>query len=213
KKIFLQAVIELDTPETAKIISRELATEDTAWLSTILSTLADYEGADLVQLALRAAVNERSSERKLEYANYFDRVKSKESAAVFISLFDKNENLFWKKLILSTIGKYGYEESLPFLVKVMQESPNEEVRTTAAMAVGSLDKKDGVLPLYEFIKREKSVLAKSIAVDSMAQIADKSVQTYLKKIITEEENKKIREQAANAMEDNLFILRYGRKKQ
>lgn len=213
KKVFLQAVIELDTPETSKIISRELATEDTAWLSTILATLADYEGADLVQLALRAAVNERSSERKLEYANYFDRVKSKEAAAVLISLFDKNENLFWKKLILSTIGKYGYEESLPFLVKVMQDSPNEEVRTTAAMAIGALDKKDGVLPLYEFIKREKSVLAKSIAVDAMAQIADKSVQTYLKKIITEEENKKIREQAANAIEDNLFILRYGRKKQ
>lgn len=213
KKVFLQAVIELDTPDTKKIIARELGTEDVQWLSSILGTLAEYEGADLIELVLSASVNEHSSERKLEYANYFDRIKSKESAAVLINLFDKNDNLFWKKIILSTLGKYGYEESLAFLVKVMQEAQNEEVRTTAAIATGSLDKKDGVVPLYDFIKREKSILAKSIAVDALAQIADKSVQVYLKKIITEEENKKIREQAANALEDNLFILRYGRKKQ
>jgi len=213
KKAFLQAVIELDAPDTKKIIQRELATEDIRWLSVILSTLSEYEGADLIELVLAASVNERSSERKLEYAAYFERIKSKDSAATLIALFDKNENLFWKKIILSTLGKYGYEESLPFLVKVMKDSPNEEVRSTAAIAVGSLDNKEGVVPLYEFIRREKSVLAKSIAVDAMAQIADKSVQEYLKKIITEEDNKKIREQAANAIEDNLFILRYGRKKQ
>jgi len=213
KKVFLQAVIELDTPDTKKIIARELATEDVQWLSSILGTLSEYEGADLIELTLAASINEHSSERKLEYANYFEKIKSKESAAVLISLFDKNDNLFWKKIILSTLGKYGYEESLAFLVKVMQESQNEEVRSTAAIAVGSLDKKEGVLPLYEFVKREKSILAKSIAVDALAQIADKSVQVYLKKIITEEDQKKIREQAANALEDNLFILRYGRKKQ
>ncbi len=213
KRVLLQAVIELDTPDTKKIIARELGTEDVQWLSSILATLSEYEGADLIELVMNASVNEHSSERKLEYANYFEKIKSKESAAVLINLFDKNDNLFWKKIILSTLGKYGYEESLAFLVKVMQESQNEEVRTTAAISVGSLDKKEGVVPLYDFIKREKSILAKSIAVDALAQIADKSVQTYLKKIMTEEDQKKIREQAANALEDNLFILRYGRKKQ
>ncbi|HOW52188.1 MAG TPA: HEAT repeat domain-containing protein [bacterium] len=213
KKAFLQTIIELDTPDTKKIIARELSTEDVQWLSSILLTLSEYEGADLIELALAASISEHSSERKIEYASYFDRIKSKESAAVLIALFEKNDNLFWKKIILSTLGKYGYEESLPFLIKVMQESQNEEVRTTAAIATGSLDKKEGIVPLYDFIKREKSILAKSIAVDALAQIADKSVQAYLKKIITEEDNKKIREQAANALEDNLFILRYGRKKQ
>jgi len=213
KTAFLRTIIELDTTDTKKIIQRELTTEDVRWLSAILHIVSEYEGADLIELVLAASVNERSSERKLEYAGYFERIKSKDSAATLIALFDRNENLFWKKIILSTLGKYGYEESLPFLVKVMKDSPNEEIRTTAAVAVGSLDKKEGVVPLYEFIKREKSILAKSIAVDAMAQIADKSVQEYLKKIITEEENKKIREQAANAIEDNLFILRYGRKKQ
>ncbi len=213
KKVFVRAIIELDTPDTLKILKKELDTEDAAWLGTMLRVMSEYEGEDLVTLVLEASLTERSSERRLEFAGYFDRIKSKEAAAILMSLFEKNENLFWKKIILTTLGKYGYAESLPFLVKILKDAPNEEVRSTAAISIGSLDSKDGSQALYEFIRREKSMLAKSIGIDAIAQIADKSVQDFLKKIITEEESPKIREQAANAIEDNLFILRYGKKKQ
>jgi len=117
-----------------------------------------------------------------------------------------------KKIILTTIGKYQYAESLPFLIKTLNEDSKEEIRTTAAMSIGQLSQVGGAKPLYDFITKEKSILAKSIAIDSLAQIPDRSVQDFLKEIIKNEQDPKIRESAVNAMEDNLFILRYGKKK-
>ena len=94
----------------------------------------------------------------------------------------------------------------------MNEDSKEEIRTTAAMSIGQLGNAGGAKPLYDFIVREKSILAKSIGIQSIAKIGDKSVQEYLKKLVSEETDPKVREEAANAIEDNLFILRYGREK-
>jgi hypothetical protein len=95
----------------------------------------------------------------------------------------------------------------------MNEEPKEEIRIAAAMAIGELNEAKGAKAIFQFIVRENSVLAKTIGVDAMAKIADKSVQGYLKQIVKDAKNAKVREEAANAIEDNLFILRYGRKKQ
>lgn len=212
KETFIRAIIEISTPDTNKIIEKELKTDDAQWLSTILHVLSEYEGEDLVTLVVKAAVNERSSEKKIEYGNYFERINTPDTAKILMGMFGKSEELFWKKIILSTLGKYRYPEVLPFIVKALEESPSEEVRSAAAIAIGQLNNKDGVKPLFNFVMREKSVLAKTLAIDAMAEIADQSVQEYLKKIITKEDNSKVREEAANAIEDNLFILRYGKKK-
>ena len=80
------------------------------------------------------------------------------------------------------------------------------------MSIGQLGNAGGAKPLYDFVVREKSILAKSIGIQSLAKIGDKSVQDYLKKLVSEETDPKVREEAANAIEDNLFILRYGREK-
>lgn len=212
KEFFIRSVIEIDAPETLKILKLQIESGDAQWLAKVLNIISEYEGADLTELVLTAATSERTSERKYEFANYFDRVKSKATAKTLIDLFGKNEDLYWKKIILVTLGKYNFPEALPFLIKTLNQDPKEEIRTSAAMAIGQLNQVGGVKPLYEFITREKSILAKSIAIDSIAQINDRSVQDFLKKLVKEEKDPKVREAAVNAIEDNLFILRYGRKK-
>ncbi|HNW81607.1 MAG TPA: HEAT repeat domain-containing protein [bacterium] len=212
KEVFIRSVIEIDAPDTAKILSLQLESGDAEWLASILNIISEYEGIDLTELVLAAATNERMSERKYEFSNYFDKIKTPTTAQNLISLFDKNGDLYWKKIILATLGKYQYKETLPFLIKTLNEDPKEELRTSAAIAVGQLNQVGGAKPLYDFVVREKSILAKSIAIDALAQIGDRSVQDFLKEIIKNEQDPKIREAAVNAVEDNLFILRYGRKK-
>lgn len=212
KEVFVRSVIEIDSPDTAKILSLQLESGDAEWLALILNIISEYEGADLTELVLAAATNERFSERKYEFSNYFDKIKSPKTSQILISLFAKNEDLYWKKIILATLGKYQYKESLPFLIKVLNEDQKEELRTSASIAIGQLGQAGGAKPLYEFVVREKSILAKSIAIDALAQIGDRSVQDFLKEIIKNEQNPKVRESAINAVEDNLFILRYGKKK-
>jgi len=212
KEFFVRAVIEIDAPETLKILSMQIQSGGSDWLATILEIISDYVGEDLTKLVLQEATKERMSARKLEFANYFDRIKNPETAKTLIKLFDKNNDIYWKKTILATLGKYQYKKTLPFMIKALKEDSMEEIRTSAAIAIGDINSAKGAKPLYEFIVREKSILAKSIAIDSLAKIADRSVQDFLKQIIKNQENPKIRETAANAIEDNLFILRYGRKK-
>jgi len=212
KEFFVRAVIEIDAPETLKILSMQIQSGGSDWLATILEIISDYVGKDLTKLVLQEATKERMSARKLEFANYFDRIKNPETAKTLIKLFDKNNDIYWKKTILATLGKYQYKKTLPFMIKALKEDSMEEIRTSAAIAIGDINSAKGAKPLYEFIVREKSILAKSIAIDSLAKIADRSVQDFLKQIIKNQENPKIRETAANAIEDNLFILRYGRKK-
>jgi len=212
KEFFIRSVIEIDAPETIKILSMQIQSGGSDWLATVLGIISDYEGADLTELVLKEATKERLSARKLEFSNYFDRIKSPDTAKILIKLFDKSNDLYWRKIILATLGKYQYKEALNFIIKVLKEDSMEEIRTSAAIAVGELNSVKGAKPLYEFIVREKSILAKSIAIDALAKIADRSVQDLLKQIIKNQENPKIRESAANAIEDNLFILRYGRKK-
>jgi len=212
KEVFVRALIEIDSPDTIRLISSQLDSGDADWLAKVLAIIAEYDGADLVELVLKAATNERVSERKLEFNNYFNRVKSKSVAESLIGLFNKSSDSYWKKTILSVVGTYQFAESLPFLIQVMNEDSKEEIRTTAAMSIGQLGNAGGAKPLYDFIVREKSILAKSIGIQSIAKIGDKSVQEYLKKLVSEETDPKVREEAANAIEDNLFILRYGREK-
>ncbi|HPA55983.1 MAG TPA: HEAT repeat domain-containing protein [bacterium] len=212
KEFFVRSVIEIDAPETLKILQLQIESGDAAWLASVLAIISEYEGADLTELVLKAATVERLSERKYEFSNYFDKIKTPTTAKILTELFAKNEDLYWKKIILTTIGKYQYAESLPFLIKTLNEDSKEEIRTTAAMSIGQLSQVGGAKPLYDFITKEKSILAKSIAIDSLAQIPDRSVQDFLKEIIKNEQDPKIRESAVNAMEDNLFILRYGKKK-
>lgn len=212
KEVFVRALIEIDSPDTIRLISSQLDSGDAEWLAKVLAIISEYDGADLVELVLKAATNERISERKLEFNNYFNKVKSKDVAAALVSLFNKNTDSYWKKTILSVVGSYQFAESLPFLIQVLNEDSKEEIRTTAAMSIGQLGNAGGAKPLYDFIVREKSILAKSIGIQSLAKIADKSVQDYLKKLVSEETDPKVREEAANAIEDNLFILRYGREK-
>ena len=212
KEVFVRALIEIDSPDTIKLLATQLDSGDAAWLAKVLSIISEYDGADLVELVLKAATNERISERKLEFSNYFNKVKSKDVAQTLVSLFNKSSDSYWKKTILSVVGTYQFAESLPFLIQVMNEDSKEEIRTTAAMSVGQLGNAGGAKPLYDFIVREKSILAKSIGIQSLAKIGDKSVQDFLKKLVSEESDPKVREEAANAIEDNLFILRYGREK-
>ena len=212
KEFFIRSLIEIDAPETMKVLQSQIESGDAAWLSAVLAIISEYEGSDLTELVLRAATIERFSERKYEFSNYFDKIKTPATAKILTELFGKNEDLYWKKIILTTLGKYQFQESLPFLVKTLNEDTKEEIRTTAAMAIGQLSHIGGAKPLFEFIKNEKSILAKSIAIDSLAQINDRSVQEFLKEIIKLEQDPKVRESAVNAMEDNLFILRYGKKK-
>ena len=212
KEVFVRALIEIDSPDTIRLISSQLDSGDADWLSKVLAIISEYDGADLVELVLKAATSERLSERKLEFSNYFNKVKSKEVAATLVSLFNKSGDAYWKKTILSVVGTYQFAESLPFLIQVLNEDSKEEIRTTAAMSIGQLGNAGGAKPLYDFIVREKSILAKSIGIQSIAKIGDKSVQDYLKKLVSEETDPKVREEAANAIEDNLFILRYGREK-
>ena len=212
KEFFVRAVIEIDAPETLKILSMQIQSGGSDWLAIILGIISDYVGEDLTKLVLQEATKERMSARKLEFANYFDRIKTPETAKTLIKLFEKNNEIFWKKTILAILGKYQYKETLPFMIKTLKEDSMEEIRTSAAIAIGDINSAKGAKPLYDFIVSEKSILAKSIAIDSLAKIADRSVQDLLKQIIKNQENPKIRETAANAIEDNLFILRYGRKK-
>ena len=212
KEVFVRALIEIDSPETIKLLENQLDSGDASWLSKVLAIVAEYDGEDLVELVLKAATNERISERKLEFSNYFNKVKSKSVAETLISLFGKSGDSYWKKTILSVIGTYQFAESLPFLISVLNEDPKEEIRTTAAMSIGQLGNSGGAKPLYDFSVREKSILAKSIGIQSLAKIGDKSVQDYLKKLVSDEADPKVREEAANAIEDNLFILRYGRER-
>ena len=212
KEVFVRALIEIDSPDTIKLLATQLDSGDANWLARVLAIIAEYDGADLVELVLKAATNERISERKLEFSNYFNKVKSKEVAKTLVSLFGKSADSYWKKTILSVVGTYQFAESLPFLIQVMNEDSKEEIRTTAAMSVGQLGNAGGAKPLYEFVVREKSILAKSIGIQSLAKIGDKSVQDYLKALVKDEADPKVREEAANAIEDNLFILRYGREK-
>lgn len=212
KEVFVRALIEIDSPDTIRLISSQLDSGDAEWLAKVLAIIAEYDGADLVELVLKAATNERVSERKLEFSNYFNKVKSKSVAEALIALFNKNSDSYWKKTILSVVGSYQFAESLPFLIQVLNEDSKEEIRTTAAMSIGQLGNAGGAKPLYDFVVREKSILAKSIGIQSLAKIGDKSVQDYLKKLVSEETDPKVREEAANAIEDNLFILRYGREK-
>ena len=212
KEVFVRAIIEIDSPDTIRLLATQLESGDADWLAKVLAIIAEYDGADLVELVLKAATNERVSERKLEFNNYFNRVKSKEVAKTLVSLFGKSADSYWKKTILSVVGTYQFAASLPFLIQVMNEDSKEEIRTTAAMSVGQLGNAGGTKPLYEFVVREKSILAKSIGIQSLAKIGDKSVQDYLKALVKDEADPKVREEAANAIEDNLFILRYGREK-
>ncbi len=212
KEFFIRAVIEIDAPETLRILSMQIQSGGSDWLATVLGIISDYEGEDLTELVLKEATKERLSARKLEFSNYFDRIKSPTTAKTLMKLFEKSGDLYWKKVILTTLGKYQYKETLPFMIKILKEDSLEEIRTAAAIAIGELNAVKGAKPLYEFIIREKSILAKSIAIDALAKIADRSVQDLLKQIIKNQEDPKIRETAANAIEDNLFILRYGRKK-
>ena len=212
KEVFVRAIIEIDSPDTIRLLATQLESGDADWLAKVLAIIAEYDGADLVELVLKAATNERVSERKLEFNNYFNRVKSKEVAKTLVSLFNKSSDSYWKKTILSVVGTYQFAESLPFLIQIMNEDSKEEIRTTAAMSVGQLGNAGGAKPLYEFVVREKSILAKSIGIQSLAKIGDKSVQDYLKALVKDEADPKVREEAANAIEDNLFILRYGREK-
>jgi hypothetical protein len=212
KELFVRAIIEIAGPDTLQILTSELQTNDTQWLAVALNIIAEYEGADLVELVLNAATTETSSEKRFLFAGYFDKIKSPETAKTFLKIFNKNNNTNWKRVILTSLGRYQYKESLAFLIKVMNEDPQEEIRTTAAMSIGQLNAVEGIKPLYEFIMKEKSLLAKTIAIDAMKNIADKSVQDFLRQIIKEADNPRVREVAVNALEDNLFILRYGRKK-
>jgi hypothetical protein len=212
KEFFVRAVIEIDAPETLKILSMQIQSGGSDWLAIILGIISDYVGEDLTKLVLQEATKERMSARKLEFANYFDRIKTPETAKTLIKLFDTNKDIYWKKTILATLGKYQYKETLPFMIKALKEDSMEEIRTSAAIAIGEINSVKGAKPLYDFIVSEKSILAKSIAIDALAKIADRSVQDLLKQIIKNQEDPKIRETAANAIEDNLFILRYGRKK-
>lgn len=212
KETFVKAVIEIDAPETLKVLQLQIESGDAAWLGSILAIISVYEGSDLTELVLKAATVERFSERKYEFSNYFDKIKTVSTAKILTDLFAKNEDLYWKKIILTTLGKYQFPETLPFLIQTLNENPKEEIRTAAAMSIGQLSHINGAKPLYEFIKKEKSILAKAIAIDSLAQINDKSVQEFLKEIVKVEQDPKIREAAVNAIEDNLFIMRYGKKK-
>ncbi len=212
RAMFVTAIIEVNAPDSHRILQTQLESGDAKWLSVILHIISEYEGADLIELVLAANAKEKYSERQLEFSNYFTRIKSPKTADILIKLFDKNDSLYWKKIILTTLGGYEYKESTPFLIKVMNTAPREEIRIAAAMALGQLNQEAGVKPLFDFIMREKSLLAKSIAIDALAKINHRSVQDYLKKIIKLSKAPKIREDAANALEDNLFILRYGRKK-
>ena len=212
KEVFVRALIEIDSPDTIRLLATQLDSGTAEWLAKVLAIISEYDGADLVELVLKAATSERVSERKLEFNNYFNKVKSKDVAETLVSLFNKNGDSYWKKTILSVVGTYQFPESLPFLIQVLNEDPKEEIRTTAAMSIGQLGNAGGAKPLYEFVGREKSILAKSIGIQSLAKIGDKSVQDYLKKLVSEEADPKVREEAANAIEDNLFILRYGREK-
>jgi hypothetical protein len=213
KTMYVRAIIEIASPDTLQILEKELKTDDTRWLATALNVISEYEGADLVEMILNVATVETSSEKRLLFGNYFEKIKSPDTARTLIKLFNKkNNDNNWKRIILGTIGSYQYKEALAFLLKVLNEDPQEEIRTAASMAIGQLNAVEGVKPLYDFIMKEKSLLAKAIAIDSMKNIADKSVQEYLRKIIKEADNPRVRESAVNALEDNLFILRYGRKK-
>lgn len=212
KAVFTTTVIEIDAPDAKHILQTQLRSGDAKWLATLLKIMAGYEGEDLVALVLDANSQEDYSAKKLEFRNYFAKIKSPETAKILTDAFAKNDNLVRRRIILNTLGTYEYPESVTFLIKVLNTAPREEVRTTAAIALGQLNQKAGIKPLFDFIMREKSLLAQSIAVDSLAKINNKSVQDYLKKIIKLSTTPKIRENAANAIEDNLFILRYGRKK-
>lgn len=213
KEVFVRALIEIDAPETMRMISAQVDTGDAEWLGKVLAIISEYDGADLVELVLKADANERQSERKIEFNNYFDRVKSKETAEILVGLFNKSNDDYWKRKILGVVGKYQYPESLNFLVSVLNENPKEEIREEAAIAIGQLGVAGGAKPLYEFIVREKSILAKSIGIKSIAKITDKSVQEYLKKLVSEESDPKVREEAANAIEENIFNRDYGWEKE
>ena len=212
KEVFVRTLIEIDAPETMRLLVAQIESGDAEWLSKVLAIVAEYEGADLTEMVLKAATDERSSERMFEFNAYFDKTRSKATAKTLISLFKKRSDILWNKAILAYVGKYKFPETLPFLISVLNENPNEEIRTAAAMAIGQVGHVDGAKPLYDFITRERSILAKSIGIESLAKINDKSVQKYLKDINRNETDPKVREDAVNALEDNLFLLRYGREK-
>lgn len=212
KAAIARAIIEVNADETSDILLHELNNADHEWAETLLEIMSDYVGEDLVEIGLKGAVEEKNSRKRMIYSEYFDRIKSPETAKTLMNLFEKNSDRDWRKLILSTLGKYEYKPSLKFMIDKLKNSMHEEVRATAAMSLGKLNSPEAIEPLYKFIMSEKSILSKSIGIDALAEIRDQKVQEYLKKIIKEAKKSKVREAAAQAIEDNIFILRYGRKK-
>jgi len=213
REMLIRAIIEIDSKESKQILAKELDRSDYEWLKEILKILKEYEGDDLIEIALLSASKEQISQRKLEYLEYLTLIKSEVSSNALKNLFNKRDELYWKKIILSTLGKYKYEENLPFFIKALQEDPNQEIRISAAIAIGTLGAPDGSKPLYDFIVRERSILAKTVGIDSIAAIKSNKVVPYLKEIVKKSENKKIREEATTAIEENLFLLRYGHKRE
>ncbi len=212
KTAIARAIIEINADETSDIILHELKNSDYEWVEELLKIMSDYVGEDLVEIGLKGAVEEKTSRKRMAYSEYFDRIKTPETAKTLMKLFEKNSDRDWRKLILSTLGRYEYKPSLKFMIDKLENSMHEEIRATAAMALGKLNSPEAIEPLYKFIMSEKSILSKSIGIDALAEIRDKKVQDYLKKIIKKAEKSKVREAAAQAIEDNIFILRYGRKK-
>ncbi len=214
KAKMIQAIVEINSQDTRKILLRELSTNNPDWLEQVLLIMAQYEGEDLVDIVLTASsADSVTSQQRINFNNYFMAIKSKENAKYLEKRFETSSGIFQSKVILLIIGSYGYKDSLDFLIKVLNEDSKEEIRTAAAIALGSLKSAEAVEPLRNFITKETSILAKSIAIDSMAKIPSDKVQVALKEIIKNEQNSKIREDAAKALEDNLFILRYGESKE
>ena len=86
KEVFVRALIEIDSPDTIRLISSQLDSGDADWLSKVLAIISEYDGADLVELVLKAATSERVSERKLEFSNYFNKVKILTGKRLFFQL-------------------------------------------------------------------------------------------------------------------------------
>lgn len=214
KAKMIQAIVEINSPDTRNILLKELSTDNSDWIEQVLLIMAQYEGEDLVDIVLTAASRDTVvSQQRIIFNSYFKKIKSKENVRFLEKKFESSYGIIQNKMILLIVGSYGYKDSLGFLIKILNENSKEEIRTSAAIALGSLKMEEAVEPLYTFITKEKSILAKSIAIDSMAKIPSDKVQTALKKIIKTETNQKIREDASKALENNLFILRYGESKQ
>ena len=168
---------------------------------------SDSRRSGLVRLVTDKGTAQESDAQEQEIAAK----KAKIRTIIESDSFNKNNDSYWKKNIISIIATYKFTEFLPFLIKVMNEDSKEEIRTTAAMSIGQLGNASCAKPLYDFVVREKSILAKSIGIQSLAKIGHESVQYYLKELVNNETDPTVREEVINAIEDNLFILRYNKK--